>query len=96
MAMQGQQIEMIGFTAAFLTTAAFVPKLVRVLKLRSAPEMSLPTFSTFSAGVVMWLLYGIYRGSVPMIVSNSLTLALTVGILLLKVKYDHVAKALKP
>lgn len=82
-------VENIGFAAAFLTTAAFVPQLVRVLRLRSARDISLPTFLMFSLGVFLWLLYGIYTGSKPVIASNSVTLVLSVSILALKLRFDR-------
>jgi MtN3 and saliva related transmembrane protein len=82
-------IESIGFTAAFLTTAAFVPQLIRVLQLRSAREISLGTFLMFSLGVFLWLLYGLYTGSKPVIASNAVTLVLSVSILILKLHYDR-------
>jgi MtN3 and saliva related transmembrane protein len=85
-------VEDIGFVAAFLTTAAFVPQLMRVMKLRSAREISLGTFLMFSLGVFMWLVYGIYTGSRPVIASNVVTLVLSVSILILKLKYDLDAK----
>jgi MtN3 and saliva related transmembrane protein len=83
------QIQDIGFAAAFCTTAAFIPQLLRVLRLRSAREISLPTFLLFSVGVFLWLLYGIYTGSKPVIASNAVTLLLSVSILVLKVRYDR-------
>lgn len=82
-------VENLGFAAAFCTTAAFVPQLVRVLKLRSAREISLPTFLMFSIGVFLWLLYGLYTGSKPVIASNLVTLVLSVSILVLKLRYDR-------
>jgi MtN3 and saliva related transmembrane protein len=85
-------VEDIGFVAAFLTTAAFVPQLMRVMKLRSAREISLGTFLMFSVGVFLWLMYGIYTGSRPVIASNVVTLGLSVSILILKLKYDLDAK----
>ena len=89
-------IEWIGFVAAFCTTAAFVPQLVRVLKLRSAREISLPTFLLFSVGVFLWLLYGIYTNSRPVIASNMVTLVLSLSILFLKLRFDRrVAKEMK-
>ena len=84
-------VELIGFIAAFLTTAAFVPQLVRVLKLRSARDISLRMFLMFSVGVLLWLVYGIYTGSKPVIASNLVTLVLSVSILVLKLKYDRLS-----
>jgi MtN3 and saliva related transmembrane protein len=91
MALSTVQVEVLGFVAAFCTTAAFVPQLVRVLRLRSARDISLPTFLMFSMGVFLWLLYGIYTGSRPVIASNAVTLVLSVSILVLKLKYDRRA-----
>jgi MtN3 and saliva related transmembrane protein len=90
-------IENIGYAAAFCTTTAFIPQLVRVVRYRSAHDISLPTFLLFSTGVFLWLLYGIWAHSNPVIVSNSFTLVLSLSILVLKLRYDRTAtEELKP
>ena len=91
MTLSTQAVDGIGFVAAFCTTVAFVPQLVRVLKLRSAREISLGTFLLFSTGVFLWLLYGIYSGSKPVIASNVATLGLSLSILYLKVRYGRTS-----
>jgi MtN3 and saliva related transmembrane protein len=85
------KVQTLGFVAAFCTTAAFVPQLVRVLRFRSARDISLPTFLLFSVGVFLWLLYGLYTGSKPVIASNIVTLVLSLSILFLKLRYDRSA-----
>ena len=85
------RIDDLGYAAALLTTAAYVPQLVRVLRLRSARDISLPTFLMFALGVFFWLLYGLYTGSRPIIASNSVTLVLAVSIVVLKLRYDRNA-----
>ncbi len=90
-------IEDLGFAAAFCTTIAFVPQLVRVVRRRSAKDVSLPTFLLFSIGVFLWLIYGIEIGSRPVIASNGVTLLLSLSILILKLRYDRdAAEELKP
>jgi len=84
-------VEALGYAAAFCTTVAFVPQLVRVVRRRSARDVSLPTFLLFSIGVFLWLIYGIDIGSKPVIASNGLTLILSVAILILKLRYDRRA-----
>ena len=86
--MDSRSIELIGFAAAFCTTTAFVPQLLRVVKLKSARDISLGTFLLFSTGVALWLFYGLYVGSKPVIASNIVTLALSASILALKLRYD--------
>ena len=82
-------VEALGFIAAFCTSAAFLPQLLRIVRLRSARDISLPTFLMFSIGVFLWLLYGLYTGSKPVIASNGVTLVLSVTILVLKLHYDR-------
>jgi MtN3 and saliva related transmembrane protein len=90
-------VQNLGYAAAFCTTAAFVPQLMRVLRTRSARDISLPTFLLFSIGVFLWLLYGLYTGSKPVIASNAVTLVLSLSILILKLRYDRNAlKEIQP
>ncbi len=44
-------------------------------------------FLAFAAGVLLWLAYGILIGATPIIVANSVTLALAVAILAMKIRY---------
>jgi MtN3 and saliva related transmembrane protein len=79
----------IGYAAAFSTTISFVPQLFRVIRLKSARDISLGMFLFFSWGVFLWLLYGIIIHSWPVVVANAATLALSIAILLFKLKYDR-------
>lgn len=82
-------LEWIGSTAAFSTTASFVPQLVRVWRRKSASDISLTMFLLFSFGLVCWLIYGVGIGSAPVTVANAATLALSLAILVLKLRYDR-------
>ena len=77
----------IGTLAGFLTTIAFVPQVLRVWRSRSARDLSLHTFATFTAGVALWLAYGILRDEAPIIVWNAVTLALAATILGMKLRF---------
>ena len=76
-------VNAIGMVAAFCTTISFVPQLIRVWRLRSAREISLGMFLIFSLGTFLWLLYGIFIHSVPVILANAVTMALSLAILAL-------------
>jgi MtN3 and saliva related transmembrane protein len=82
-------INFIGSAAAVCTTISFVPQLIRVWRLKSARDISLTMFLIFSLGVFLWLVYGIYIHSFPVILANSVTLALSLAILILKLQYDR-------
>ena len=86
-------VNLIGSIAAICTTISFVPQLIRVYRLKSAHEISLIMFLVFSFGVFLWLLYGICIRSFPVILANAFTLALSLVILALKIRYDRRRRA---
>ena len=78
---------LIGLLAGTLTTIAFIPQLTKTWKSRSAKDISLGMFLIFCSGVLLWLVYGILMGALPIILANTVTLILSSAILLLKLKY---------
>ncbi len=79
--------EIIGFTAAGLTTTAFVPQFLKVWKTRLTRDISTRMYLMLCGGVFLWLVYGIQRRSLPIILANAVTLILTLAILGLKIKH---------
>lgn len=77
----------LGFIAATLTTAAFVPQALKTLRSRDTRSISLGMYIVFAIGLCFWLAYGIVLGSWPMILSNVVTLALALLILGLKLRH---------
>lgn len=78
------ETELLGLIAGTLTTLAFLPQVIKIWKSRSAHDISLGMFLLFSAGVALWLVYGIRLGAVPIIAANAVTLALSLAILGMK------------
>ncbi|HLD14244.1 MAG TPA: SemiSWEET transporter [Burkholderiales bacterium] len=78
---------LLGMIAGTLTTAAFVPQVVKAWRTRSTHDISLGMFALFNAGLLLWLGYGILIGSVPIVVSNLVTLVLALTILFFKLRY---------
>lgn len=89
--MQQETINFIGYVAAICTTVSFLPQLIRVVKLRTARDISLGMFSIFSAGTTMWLVYGLLSHSAPVAAANAVTLVLSISILVLKLRFDRNA-----
>ena len=75
---------LIGYLAAVLTTAAFMPQAALTWRSRRAEGVSLLMYSIFVAGVVLWLIYGCMTHAWPVIVANGFTLVLAVFILIMK------------
>ncbi len=80
-------ITIVGFTAATLTTVAFLPQLAQTWKSKSAKDVSMQMLITFCIGVFLWLVYGICIQSWPVIVANLFTLIFNLIILSLKIRY---------
>ncbi len=78
-------IELLGYCAAFLTTIAFLPQAIRSWKTRDLSGISVGMYSLFTAGVGLWLIYGLIIEKWPLILANALTFLLSISILFLKV-----------
>jgi MtN3 and saliva related transmembrane protein len=79
--------DMLGYAAATLTTASFVPQAWRTFRTKDVSGISLRMYSVFTLGVAVWLAYGIVLKEVPMMVANSSTLVFACAVLVMKLKY---------
>ena len=80
-------IDFFGFSAAFLTTIAFLPQLYKTWKTKSAEDVSLIMLILFITGLICWIIYGIKINSVPILLANIITFIFNFSILILKVTY---------
>lgn len=80
-------IEAIGLVAAAFTTLCWIPQAVRTLRTRDTRSISLVTQAAFTAGIALWLVYGLLIGSWPVILANAVTFVLVFAILVLKLRY---------
>jgi MtN3 and saliva related transmembrane protein len=78
----------IGYAAASLTTASFVPQALLTLRTRDVSGISLGMYSAFTLGTALWLLYGWRLEQWPIVVANALTLGLAAVILCTKISAD--------
>ena len=80
-------MEWVGYAAALMTTLAFVPQALKTIRTRDTRSISLGMYVVFTAGIALWLVYGIALDSMPMILSNIVTFLLSATILGLKLKH---------
>ena len=79
--------EVLGLVAGAITTGSFVPQVIRVYKLKSAREISLIFNLLFVTGGLLWLSYGIYIHSFPIIFWNAIGVLLSLFLLVGKLRY---------
>lgn len=79
--------DLVGYLAASLTTLAFVPQAWHTFTTRDVSGVSLGMYATFTAGVALWLAYGVLLHAWPIVIANAITLTLSAGILIMKLRY---------
>lgn len=80
--------ETIGYAAATLTTASFLPQAWYTFRTRDVRGISLGMYLIFVTGVSLWLAYGVLVSAWPIVVANAVTLALAGLILAMKLRYQ--------
>ena len=61
-----------------------MPQVVKSWRSRSTGDLSAAMLVVFTAGIVLWLLYGLALGSLPVVLANGVTLVLSATLVALK------------
>ena len=77
----------IGYIAGTLTTISFLPQVIRTWKMRETKDFSLAMLLLFATGILLWTVYGISTGSLPVILANVITFLLIMILLAMKIRY---------
>ena len=76
----------IGLVAAACTTAANLPQLKKAWTTGETDDISLKTLLLFAGGLGLWVVYGVLREDIVIILANGISLALLAGLLYLKLR----------
>lgn len=80
----------IGSSAAVLTMFSFIPQIIKVIKTKSAKDVSLITLVQLSLGVSLWIAYGIHLKDTIIITANAITLSTLIILLFLYLSYGRI------
>ncbi|MFI0400544.1 MAG: SemiSWEET transporter [Thiolinea sp.] len=80
-------LDWLGLVASVFTTSSFIPQVWRTWKTRDVSGISLPTYLIITIGLALWLVYGILRGDLPLIVANAVMVVLTGAITVMKLMF---------
>jgi MtN3 and saliva related transmembrane protein len=80
-------VTIIGLLAAFGTTISFVPQAVKTIQTKDTSGISLSMYALFTAGTLLWFIYGLMSGSLPVTIANAITLIFASIILIYKIIY---------
>jgi MtN3 and saliva related transmembrane protein len=73
--------------AATLTTVAFVPQAIHIIRFKETRAISLQMYVVFASGVAFWLVFGVMIWNWPIMAANAITLALALTIIRMKLRY---------
>jgi MtN3 and saliva related transmembrane protein len=80
-------VALLGLGAGFCTTVAFVPQVIKTWRTRHTEDISLGMFLIYLLGNLLWLLYGLVLGDLPLIAANAATFVLAGSVLYFKLRY---------
>lgn len=78
---------LLGFIATILTTVSILPQVIKVIKLKETKDLSFLYWGILASGLVLWCFYGVLKQDTPIIISNCISLILSLTMLGLKYKY---------
>jgi MtN3 and saliva related transmembrane protein len=76
----------IGLLAAFCTTVSYIPQLKKCWDTGSADDLSLKMFSILTAGIALWIVYGVLQNDMVIVLANSISLCFLMGILYFRLR----------
>jgi len=80
-------ITILGLSAAFCTTASFLPQAIKTIQTKDTSGISLSMYSLFALGTLLWLSYGLATDNLPVSIANGVTFLFAAIILGYKIKY---------
>lgn len=79
--------QLIGLAAGICTACSLLPQVVKTLKEKKAEDVSLGMLFLLQAGLILWIVYGIKRGDLPIILTNCFSLLVNILMIVLGIKY---------
>jgi MtN3 and saliva related transmembrane protein len=77
---------LVGFVAAVCTTVSYFPQVWKCWQTGSSGDLSLRMLLILSTGIGLWVLYGILKGDMVIILANFVSLMMLCTLLVFKVK----------
>ncbi|RYY07129.1 MAG: hypothetical protein EOP43_04180 [Sphingobacteriaceae bacterium] len=82
-------IKILGLVAGACTSLAVLPQVITTFKTKKASDVSFFMFIVMLTGNILWVVYGFFKSDVAIIVTNFITIALNIIMLVFKVKYKE-------
>jgi MtN3 and saliva related transmembrane protein len=81
-------VDILGYTAGFITSLTFLPQVIKTWKEKSAKDISLMMFVIAAVNEIMWIVYGILLNNWVIILTNATVLAMSLIMIIFKLRYN--------
>jgi MtN3 and saliva related transmembrane protein len=79
-------IHILGMLAAALTSLSYLPQLQKAMPRNSTSALSLKMLVALSAGLCLWIVYGVLKDDWVIILANSIGATLSLAVLAFKIR----------
>jgi MtN3 and saliva related transmembrane protein len=87
---------LVGFVAAFCTTVSYVPQVKKCWQTGSAGDLSLKMLLILATGIALWVVYGVLKSDMVIVIANTVSLLLLCNLLVFKIRENSNARQHKP
>lgn len=81
----------LGFLAGALTSTGYLPQIVKGFRTKKMRDVSLLMPAILGVGMFLWLVYGLAREDIVIVVANIVGSSLTTLLVAMKIRYDRGA-----
>jgi MtN3 and saliva related transmembrane protein len=81
-----------GISAGILTSISLLPQLIKIVKEKEAEDVSPAMLIILLCGVILWIVYGVMKKDLPIIITNSFSAFTNIILIFLVIKYKKAKK----
>lgn len=81
--------EIIGYAAGICTALCFLPQSIKTIVSKNVKSLSFWSYLFYCLGILLWIIYGFYIGSVQMVIFNAFSLIFAGIVFVMIIKYRH-------
>lgn len=85
-------VDILGYAAGAITTLTFLPQVIKTFREKSARDVSLNMFLIAAVNEVMWIVYGVLKNDMVIILTNVVVLLMSLIMIFFKIKYGKTVR----
>ena len=83
---------LVGLVAAFCTTVSYIPQVKKCWQTGSTGDLSLKMLIILTTGISLWVVYGVLKGDMVIIIANTVSVLLLANLLVFKVRENATTR----